>query len=64
MAEQEGDVFSLKVYHECGVCSSLLLLACSTIEQHVTQNHQLTPAQYNTRYMQVSSTSTVQHQMK
>jgi hypothetical protein len=54
VSQRGGVLFLEKRYHECGECHAPLLLARSVIEEHVAAaHHQLTPAQYNARHMQV-----------
>jgi len=54
VSQRGGVIFLEKRYHECGECHTPLLLARSVIEEHVAAaHHQLTPAQYNARHMQV-----------
>jgi hypothetical protein len=54
VSQRGGVLFLEKRYHECGECHAPLLLARSVIEEHVAAaHHQLTPAQYNVRHMQV-----------
>jgi hypothetical protein len=53
VSRKGGVIFLEKVYHECGECHAPLLLARSLIEEHAATHHQLTPAQYNQRHMQV-----------
>jgi hypothetical protein len=54
VSQRGGVLFLEKKYHECGECHAPLLLARSVIEEHVAAaHHQLTPAQYNARHMQV-----------